>query len=78
MPIGRIVRFNTDRGFGYVRPDSESGPDVFIHISRLNMAGIKNPKVGTPIVYQVGEHKGRECVVDCEALKAWQRADTDD
>jgi cold shock CspA family protein len=72
LPIGRIVRFNTDRGFGFVEPDSEPGSTTFIHISRLNLAGIKDPKVGTPIVYETGMHNGRECVVSCEALRSWQ------
>jgi cold shock CspA family protein len=72
MPIGRIARFNTDRGFGFVEPDSEPGATTFVHISRLILAGIKNPKVGTPIIYEVGEHKGKPCVVSCEALKSWQ------
>jgi cold shock CspA family protein len=80
MPIGRIVRFNADRGFGFVEPDSEPGSTVFIHISRLILADIKNPKVGTPIVYETGMHKGKPCVVSCEALRSWQveKDDTDD
>ena len=72
MPIGRIQRWNTERGFGHVRADSENIPDVFIHVSRLNLAGIKNPSVGTPLVYETGLHRGRECVVSCAALKSWQ------
>jgi cold shock CspA family protein len=72
MPIGRLARYNSERGFGWVRADSENTPDVFIHVSRLKLAGINNPKVGDPIVYETGLHKGRETVLSCEALKTWQ------
>jgi CspA family cold shock protein len=72
MPIGTIRRFNANKGYGFVEPDSESGPDVFIHISMLARAGIKHPKPGDPLIYEVGERDGRERVVSCEALKSWQ------
>jgi cold shock protein len=72
LPIGRIQRFNQERNWGFVRPESEVGPDVFIHGSDLARAGLKNIKVGDPIVFEVGERRGRECVVSCEALKSWQ------
>lgn len=78
MPIGRIVRFNKDRGFGFVEPDSEPGPSVFVHISRLFLAGIRDPKVGMPLAYEIGTHDGRECVIGVEALRGYQVADTDD
>jgi cold shock CspA family protein len=72
MSIGRIQRFNHERGFGWVRADSDNTPDVFIHASRLKLAGIENFGVGTPLIYETGLHKGKECVLSCEALKSWQ------
>jgi cold shock CspA family protein len=78
MPIGRLVRFNSEKKYGFVRPDSESGPDVFIHCSILQRGGFKSPKVGEPIVFEVGERAGKECVVSCEPLRAWQIEDDDE
>lgn len=78
MPIGRIVRLYLERGFVFVEPDSEMGISTFCHISRLHIGGIRNPEVGDVLVYEVGEHKGRECVVSCEPLKPRKRVESDD
>jgi CspA family cold shock protein len=34
MPSGTIKFFNTDRGYGFIKPD-DAGPDMFVHISGL-------------------------------------------
>lgn len=78
MPIGRLVRFNNEKKYGFVRPESERGPDVFIHISVLRSGGFKTPTVGEPIVFEVGNRDGKELVVSCEPLKAWQSDDSDE
>jgi cold shock CspA family protein len=72
MPIGRIQRFNSERGFGFVRADSEQLEDVFVHSSVLKSARIKDPKPGSPLIFEVGERNGKPCVISAEALKAWQ------
>ena len=77
MPIGTLKRFNAARGFGFIAPDSEVGPECFVHISTLARAGIKDPKPGAPLVYEIGERNGKECAVSVEPLKAWQ-IDSDD
>jgi CspA family cold shock protein len=78
MPIGTLKRFNADRGFGFIAPDSEVGPECFVHVSILARAGIKNAKPGDPLIYEIGERGGKPCAVSVEALKAWQVEDEDD
>jgi len=46
--------------------------DVFVHLSVLKSAGIKDPKPGSPLIFEVGERNGKPCAVSVEALKAWQ------
>lgn len=34
IKTGEIMRFDPDRGYGFIRPDS-GGPDLFMHVSEL-------------------------------------------
>ena len=78
MPIGILQRYNDARGFGFLRSDSEQMEDVFVHSSVLKSAGIKNPKPGAPLIYEIGERNGKPCAISVEALKSWQVEDEDD
>lgn len=50
MEKGRLVRWNTDKGFGFIKPDTENSKDVFIHISILKHM-TRQPIVGDQINY---------------------------
>jgi CspA family cold shock protein len=39
MGTGKLKMWNADRGFGFIADDS-GGPDIFLHISALQSAGI--------------------------------------
>jgi cold shock CspA family protein len=79
VPIGRLVRWNDTKKWGFVRADSvESGEDIFIHSSVLRAAGIKDPRVGDALAYSIGMREGRECVLDCSALNSWRTEETAD
>ena len=39
MAIGILKMWNADRGFGFIKDDS-GGPDIFLHVSALQSAGI--------------------------------------
>jgi cold shock protein len=45
MTTGTVKFFNTDRGFGFITPEG-GGPDVFVHISALEAAGIRSVSEG--------------------------------
>ncbi|QYJ78393.1 excalibur calcium-binding domain-containing protein [Shewanella acanthi] len=51
MEKGMLVRWNDDKGFGFIKPDTSEHQDVFIHISVLRHMARK-PKVGDSIRYQ--------------------------
>lgn len=78
MPIGILQRYNDARGFGFLRSESEPMEDVFVHSSVLKSAGIKNPKPGAPLIFEIGERNGKSCAVSVEALKSWQIDSTDE
>lgn len=45
---GRLVRWNQQKGFGFIRP-SDGGKDVFVHITSL--AGQNTPQIGSVWVF---------------------------
>ncbi|MBB1270011.1 excalibur calcium-binding domain-containing protein [Shewanella sp. SR44-3] len=51
MESGTLVRWNEDKGFGFIQPDTEPVIDVFIHISTLKHMARK-PQVGDNIEFQ--------------------------
>ncbi len=58
MNTGTIKWFNMAKGYGFVEP-SDKSKDVFIHISALEQAGIKDLKDGQKISYNIEPNKGK-------------------
>jgi CspA family cold shock protein len=44
--------FNGTKGFGFIAPD-EGGPDVFVHISAVERAGLGSLNDGQKITYEL-------------------------
>jgi CspA family cold shock protein len=50
---GVMKRFNGERGFGFIVPESRSG-DVFVHIKALRDSGINEPPAeGTKLEFEL-------------------------
>ncbi|MGL4221681.1 MAG: cold shock domain-containing protein, partial [Shewanella sp.] len=59
MDRGVLVRWNDEKGFGFIQPEQSGARDVFIHISALKMMARK-PKVGDSILYHAEvQHDGK-------------------
>ncbi len=52
MPTGTVKWFNGAKGFGFIQPD-EGGPDVFVHISAVERAGLGSLNEGQKITYEL-------------------------
>ncbi|MGE6569143.1 MULTISPECIES: excalibur calcium-binding domain-containing protein [Shewanella] len=50
MERGTLVRWNTEKGFGFIKPETGDNQDVFIHISTLKHMARK-PIVGDEILF---------------------------
>ena len=52
MATGTVKWFNAAKGFGFIQPDA-GGPDVFVHISAVERAGIRDLNEGQKIAYEI-------------------------
>lgn len=68
MPTGTVKWFNTAKGFGFIQPEG-GGPDVFVHISALQQAGLQQLTEGQRLTYEVvPDRKGKTSAADLKAL----------
>jgi len=60
MATGKLKFFNVTRGYGFITPD-EAGPDVFVHITAFERAGITEVTESGRISYGIviDERSGR-------------------
>lgn len=60
MPKGKVKWYNSEKGYGFIAPD-EGGKDVFIHVSALQKAGIRDLKDDQVVTYDLEEGRdGRQ------------------
>ena len=52
MAVGTVKWFNAQKGYGFIQPDDGS-KDVFVHISAVERAGMRNLIEGQKIAYDV-------------------------
>lgn len=67
MITGKVKFYDSERGFGFIVPDDKdatSGKDVFVHVSELKAARIKDLETGAAVRFTLGEHRGRAVATD--------------
>ena len=52
MATGTVKWFNVTKGFGFIQPDA-GGADVFVHISGVERAGMRDLNEGQKIAYEI-------------------------
>ncbi len=52
MANGTVKWFNATKGFGFIQPDN-GGKDVFLHISALERAGLREVADGQKVTYEL-------------------------
>jgi cold shock protein len=68
MPSGTVKWFNAQKGFGFIQP-SNGGPDVFVHISAVERAGMSGLNEGQKISFEIVADKrtGKSSAGDLKA-----------
>jgi CspA family cold shock protein len=60
---GTVKFFNSQKGFGFIQPDG-GGPDVFVHVTALERAGIRSLAEGQKVTYdtEIDRKNGKTAV----------------
>lgn len=56
MATGTVKWFNPAKGFGFIQPDN-GGQDVFVHISAVERAGLRELRDGQKVSYELTQDK---------------------
>ena len=66
MPTGTVKWFNTEKGYGFIAPDT-GGKDVFVHISAVERSGLTGLKDNAKVSYELKEGRdGRQSAEDLQ------------
>jgi len=60
---GKVKWFNPSKGYGFIIPD-DGGPDIFVHVSALEKAKIKDLKEGQAVQYDISERGSNRSAVN--------------
>jgi|ERR1700692_1961743 cold shock protein len=52
MATGTVKWFNATKGYGFIQPD-DGGKDVFVHISAVEQAGMRELNEGQKVNYEI-------------------------
>ncbi len=52
MSNGTVKWFNAQKGYGFIQPD-DGGKDVFVHISAVERAGLRELREGQKVAFEV-------------------------
>jgi CspA family cold shock protein len=59
MANGAVKFFNSQKGFGFIQQDN-GGPDVFVHISAVERAGMRGLVEGQKLSFDIITERGKQ------------------
>ena len=66
MPNGTVKWFNPTKGYGFIAPDT-GGKDIFVHISAVQKAGLRNLNEGQMVGFEVEQQQnGRAAAINLQ------------
>ena len=69
MANGTVKWFNSTKGFGFIQPEA-GGADVFVHISAVEKAGLRDLREGQKLSYELATQKGKTSAVNLKLADA--------
>ena len=69
MATGTVKWFNSQKGFGFIVQDN-GDPDVFVHISAVERAGMSNLNEGQKVTFdvQTDSRSGKPAAANLQAV----------
>ena len=69
MATGTVKFFNSQKGFGFIVQDG-GGPDVFVHISAVERAGMSNLNEGQKLSFdvQADQRSGKSAAANLQVV----------
>jgi CspA family cold shock protein len=64
---GTVKFYNSSKGYGFIQPDN-GGPDVFVHATALEQAGIYTLNEGQKVSFEVVSDRGKSKAASLQAL----------
>jgi CspA family cold shock protein len=62
---GTVKFFNAQKGFGFIQP-TNGGPDVFVHVSAVERAGMRGLIEGQKLSYDVVSERGKTAAANLQ------------
>lgn len=67
MAQGTVKWFNATKGYGFVQPEA-GGPDVFVHISAVERAGLRELREGQKVSYELATERGKTSAANLQVI----------
>ena len=67
MSTGTVKWFNSDKGYGFIKPDDGS-KDLFVHHSEIQVSGYKSLNEDQKVEYEVGQGQKGPCATNVKPL----------
>jgi CspA family cold shock protein len=71
MPTGTVKWFNTENGFGFIRPDG-SGSNIFFCIDTVQTAELSGLRKGFKVTYQIARKRNYEAAINLKLIDPHQ------
>ena len=63
MATGTVKWFNAQKGYGFIQPEG-GGKDVFVHISAVQAAGLRDLAENQRVTYEVVTERGKQAAAN--------------
>lgn len=68
MAQGTVKWFNATKGYGFIQPEA-GGSDVFVHISAVERAGLRELREGQKVGYELTTERGKTSATNLQVVE---------